>query len=212
VLPLETVASIESRRERDPNWWRVYGLGEVGKIEGLVHPAFTLVEDMPQGGIEFYGLDFGYSNDPTALVRCLVIGDDLYTDQLIFERGLTNDQIAHRMESLGVRKNYDEIFADAAEPKSITEIRQYGYNIKGCPKGPDSLDAGIQRVNQYRQHITKRSLDLIKEQRNYRYIEDSAGRITNKPMDDYNHGMDARRYAIMGKFGKQHGYAGLVAY
>ena len=198
VLPPETVAKIESRRG-DPNWWHVYGLGEVGNIEGLVHPSFSVVDEMPSGGIEFYGLDYGYSQDPTALVRNVILGQDLYSDQLIYESGLMNDQIAKRFEQVGVRKNYDEIFADAAEPKSAAEIRRYGYNIRGAPKGEDSVRTGIQLVNQYKQHWTKRSVDCIKEQRNYRYIETADGKITEKPMDDFNHGMDARRYALAGK-------------
>lgn len=199
VLPNEIVQSIESRKLTDPNWWRVYGLGEVGNIEGLVHPLFSVIDELPEGGMRFYGLDFGFSNDPTSLVHNVIKGDDLSSDQVIYEAGLTNDQIAKRMEQAGVRKGYDEIFADAAEPKSIAEIKRHGFNIKPAPKGSDSVIAGIQKVNQYRQHWTKRSVDCIKEQRNYRYIEDKDGRITNKPIDDYNHGMDGRRYAVIGK-------------
>lgn len=199
VLPPSIVESIESRRAKDTNWWRVYGLGEVGNIEGLVHSTFTQTESLPDGGLEFYGLDFGFSNDPTALVKCVIKGDNLYSDQLIYEKGLTNDQIAKRLESFGVRKGYDEILADAAEPKSIEEIKAYGYNIKAAPKGPDSVLAGIQKLNQYNQYWTKRSVDGIKEQRNYRYIETNDGKITNKPIDDFNHLMDARRYALVGK-------------
>ena len=199
-LPVEIVKAIESHRERDPNWWRVFGLGEVGKLEGLVHPNFQIVDSIPDGNfIEFYGLDFGFSSDPTALVKCIAAGDELLCDLLIYEKGLTNQQIAARMESLGVRKRYDEIYADCAEPKSIHEIALYGYNIKQAPKGPDSVLSGIQKVNQFRQYWTKRSIEAIKEQRNYRYIEDSSGKMTNKPMDDFNHAMDARRYAIFSK-------------
>jgi phage terminase large subunit len=189
VLPITTVQRIESRRLTDPNWWRVYGLGEIGNVEGLVHPLFDQVETMPEseGGVEFYGLDFGYSQDPASLVRCVLKGQDLFCDQLLYETGLTNDEIAARFVSLGLRKNFDEVFADAAEPKSIEEIRRYGFNIKPAPKGPGSIGSGIQRVNQYRQHWTKRSVDAIKEQRNYRYVEDGDGRITDKPVDAQNH-------------------------
>jgi len=198
VLPPEIVERIEGRKH-DANWWRVYGLGEVGNIEGLVHSTFGQVDAMPDNGIEFLGLDFGFSNDPTALVHCKIVGDELYCDQIIYEKGLTNDQIAKRMEAAGVQKNYDEIFCDAAEPKSAQEIRAYGFNVKSAPKGPDSVLTGIQRVNQYKQFWTKRSVDGIREQRNYRYIEDANGKITNKPIDDFNHLMDARRYAVISK-------------
>jgi len=101
-----------------------------------------------------------------------------------------------RMIELGVRRGYDMVIADSAEPKSIQEIAEYGFNILPARKGRDSLANGIQVVNQYRQHWTKRSVNCIKEQRNYRYIENKDGQLTNKPMDIYNHGMDARRYPV----------------
>ena len=129
-VPAAVVERIELRRGRDPNWWRVYGMGEVGAAEGLVHPVFHAVDAMPEGGNVIYGLDFGYANDPTALVRCVVKGDELYCDELLYEAGLTNRQIALRLEALGARKGYDEIVADAAEPKSIDEIKLYGWNIR----------------------------------------------------------------------------------
>jgi phage terminase large subunit len=200
VLPPEIVLSIESRKDKDPNWWRVYGLGEVGNIEGLCHPYMRTVPDIPDGGARVFGIDFGFGGDPCCLTENVVIGDDLYSDQLIYEKGLLNSQLAARFASLGIRKHYDEIYADSAEPKSIAELCAYGYNVKACPKGADSVVHGIQFVNRYRQHWTTRSLEAIKEQRNYRYIEDRDGRLTEKPMDDYNHGMDSRRYAIVGKF------------
>ena len=103
------------------------------------------------------------------------------------------------MKSLGVREGYDEIFADAAEPKSIDEIHLQGFNVKPAPKGPDSIVQGIQKINQYKQHWTKRSINSIKEQRNYRYIQDKDGKYTNKPIDNWNHAMDARRYGLIGK-------------
>jgi phage terminase large subunit len=200
VLPKDTIDKIESRRERNPNWWNVYGLGLVGNIEGLVHPLFTTCDEMPLpgSGTEFYGLDFGFT-DETSLIKCIVVGDQLYCDQLIYETGLTNPQISRRMESLGVRKNHDEIFADSAEPKSIKEIASYGFNIKGVEKGPDSVRAGILKVNEYRQVWTKRSVDSIKEQRNFRYIQKDDGTFTDKPMDDFGHSMAARRYAVISK-------------
>jgi phage terminase large subunit len=198
-LPQSIIYKIESRKDRDPNWWRVYGLGEVGNMEGLVHSVFNQ-EAMPEGkGRVFYGLDFGYTNDPTALVKCIEIGEDLYCDELIYETGLNNQQIAKRLETIGLKKNETEIFADNSEPKSIDEIHLCGWNIKPAPKGPDSVLNGIQRINQFRQHWTNRSLNAIKEMRSYRYIQDKDGKLTNQPRDDFNHAMDARRYAVIGK-------------
>jgi phage terminase large subunit len=105
------------------------------------------------------------------------------------------------MVELGVRKNYDQIWADGARPEAIEEIRQYGFNIQAAEKGPGSLEDGIDTVNKYRQHWAPRSINSIKEQRNYRFITDANGKPTKKPMDSFNHSMDGRRYSVvmMGK-------------
>ncbi len=199
VLPIEVIANIESNKDKDPNWWNVYGLGKLGKVEGLVYPYFEQVDALP-GGDVFYGLDFGYSNDPTALVANVIVGDALYSQELIYETGLTNDMIAHRMDEVGVKRNYDEIHAESAEPKSIDEIHAYGFNIKGAPKGPGSVEYGHQKVRQYKQYWTKDSLNCIKEQRNFRYVPDKNGKLTEKTTHTFSHGMDARRYGLIGKF------------
>jgi phage terminase large subunit len=199
VLPPEVVANIESNRDKDPNWWAIYGEGKLGKIEGLVFPVFKQCKELPAGDI-FYGLDFGFSTDVTALIKNVVVGDKLYSQQLIYERGLTNPDIAARMTELGVTKHSDEIFADSAEPKSIEEIYQHGFNIKGAPKGPGSVEYGRQKIRQYYQHWTEDSLECIKEQRNHRYLPDKNGKLTDKTTHQWSHGCDdARRYAIMGK-------------
>lgn len=195
VLPPQTVLDIESYRYKDPNWWNIYGLGLLGKIEGLVHPNFEQVEELPKGNY-FYGLDFGFTDDPTVLVRNVISGDALYSEELIYERGLTNDMISRGMDLANVRQNYDEIWADSAEPKSIEEISLKHYNIKPCEKGQGSVQFGIQKVNQYRQFWTKDSVNCIKEQRNFRYIQDKNGKFTEKTTHKWSHGMDARRYAV----------------
>ena len=198
VLPTEVVANIESNRDKDPNWWNVYGLGRLGRIEGLVYPSFNLCDILPVQGQLVYGLDFGFSGDPSVLTRNKLFADEIYSEELIFERGLTNQDIAVMMVELGVAKHSDEIWADAAEPKSIEEIYQYGFNIKGAPKGPGSVEYGHQKVRQYRQFWTKDSLNCIKEQRNFRYMPDKNGKLTEKTTHIYSHGMDSRRYAVMG--------------
>jgi len=195
VLPPEVVANIESNRDKDPNWWSIYGLGLVGKVEGLVYPYFEQEDALPTGGNEFFGLDFGYSTDPTALVKCVIRGEELHCQELIYEKGLGNDAIAHRMSELGIRKHHDLIIADSAEPKSIDEIRRYGFNIQGCSKGPGSVEHGEQKVRQYKQFWTKDSLNGIKEQRNFRYIPDKDGKLTDKTNHTFSHLMDSRRYA-----------------
>ena len=198
VLPADVIRNIESNKDTNPNWWNVYGLGLIGKVEGLVYPFFEQCDALPAGDI-FYGLDFGYSNDPTALVKCVIVGDRLYCQELIYENGLTNDAIAHKMDELGVKRGYDEIFADAAEPKSIDEIHAFGFNVKPAPKGEGSVDFGHQKIRQYKQVWTKDSLNCIKEQRNFRYILDKNGKLTDKTTHTWSHGMDARRYGVVGK-------------
>lgn len=194
-LPPAIVKDIESRRETDPNWWHVFGEGKTGILVGLVHSKFDTVETLPEGGSVSYGLDFGFANSPTALVKNVIIEDRLYSQELIYEKGLTNDDLARRMEELGVRKGYDEIFADSAEPKSIEEIYRFGFDIK--PAFSKAVTQGIQKVNQYKQFWTADSVNGIKEQRNYRYVTDKHGDFTNCPSKVWDHLMDARRYAIM---------------
>ncbi len=198
VIPPEVVRNIEDMGARDPNWAHVYLEGLLGKIEGLVYPHFQQCEALPAGDA-FYGLDFGFSDDPAVLVKNVIQGDNLYSEELIYQRGMTNQDIAARMAELGIRKGYDEIWADSAEPKSIEEIHQRGFLIKPCAKGQGSVEYGHQRVRSFNQFWTKNSLNCIKEQRNFRYIPDKDGKYTEKTMHLFSHGMDARRYGVMGK-------------
>ncbi|OGO05589.1 MAG: hypothetical protein A2Y91_00280 [Chloroflexi bacterium RBG_13_54_8] len=196
VLPASVVANIESQRDKDPNWWNIYGLGELGKIEGRVYPSFQQIDELPDGRA-FYGLDFGFSGDPAVLTKHVIVGANLYSQELIYQRGLTNDQIAREMDLAKVSKS-DPVLADAAEPKSIEEIRQKGFNILATEKGKGSVEYGIQKVNQFYQFWTKDSLNCIKEQRNFRYIKDNDGRFTDRTTHEWSHGMDSRRYALAG--------------
>lgn len=198
VLSPGIVDNLIATGRQDPNFQNIYVLGRLGKIEGLVYPMFGQVKEMPQGDC-FYGLDFGFATDMTALVKVHLVGDSLYSQELIYERGLTNQDIADRMVELGLRKHYDEIFADSAEPKSIEEIYQRGFNIKPCIKGAGSVEFGHQRVRQFKQFWTEDSVNCIKEQRNFRYLPDRDGKLTDKTAHQWSHGMDARRYGIVGK-------------
>lgn len=197
VLPPEVIANIESNKDKDPNWWNIYGLGLIGKVEGLVYPQDNQVDELPNQGELVYGLDFGFSGDPASLTKHRIFPDELYSRELFHERGLTNQDIGARMLELGVSK-FDVIWADSAEPKSIEEIYQLGFNIKGAPKGPGSVEYGHQKVRQYKQYWTKDSTNCIKEQRNFRYVMDKNGKLTEKTTHIWSHGMDSRRYAVMG--------------
>jgi phage terminase large subunit len=196
VVPAEIIQNILRTGERDPNWANIYLEGRIGKVEGLVYPYFEIEDALPKGRAVF-GLDFGFSTDVTALGKHVITGDEIHSQELIYEAGLTNDAIARRMDELGIKRHYDEIFADSAEPKSIEEIHRFGFNIKGAPKGADSVEFGHQKVRQYKQFWTKDSLNGIKEQRNFRYITDKDGKLTSKTTHSFSHLMDARRYAIM---------------
>lgn len=181
VLQQAIVDKIESRRG-DKNWFRVYGLGEIGSTEGLVFPDFIIIDKFPEHETEkcFYGLDFGFSSDPSALSKLLVKGDNLYAHELLYQTNLTNQQLARRFEQLGVSKNYDEIYCDSAEPKSIEELKREGYNARPALKGPDSVIAGIRKLQEYKINVTKDSTNLIKELRGLQYQETGEDAEGNK--------------------------------
>lgn len=196
-LDKRIIASIEARRGLDPNWWRVYGEGQVGKLEGLILPDFELIDEMPDIPVTL-GLDFGFTNDPSALVQMGVDGRTIYLDELFYEYGLTNPAIADKMEKLGVPQT-QLIYADSAEPKSIQEIRNKGYLIKPCVKGKDRIHAEIDYLRSHKVKITKKSTNLIKELRGWTYIIDDDEKITNTPAEVVDHAIDGVRYSLTGK-------------
>jgi phage terminase large subunit len=196
VLPREVIANIESNKS-DPNWWNIYGLGRIGKIEGLVYPHFEQIDKLPDRGDVIFGLDFGFSGDPASLTKNIITPQEIYSEELIYETNLTNADISARMTDLGLTKHYDLIGADSAEPKSIEELFRMGWDIKPVSKGPGSVEFGHQVVRQRKQYWTSDSLNCIKEQRNFRYIQDKMGRYTERTTHQFSHGMDSRRYAVM---------------
>ncbi len=198
VAPPEAIAKIVANKDKDPNWFRIYGLGLVGMVEGLVYPIFKKCLELPDGGYTFLGLDWGYTVDPTVLTQHVIKGDDLYSKELLYEKGLSNADVAHLMDELGVRRHYDEIWADNEDPKAIDEIHAYGFNIKGAPKGPGSVEYGHQKVRQYNHYWTEDSPNCIRDQLNYRYIADKNGELTKKTTHRFSHGMDSCRYAVVG--------------
>lgn len=194
-------AEIERLKDIDANYWRVYGLGERGQSRSLVYSFSTCKEIPKEAKLISYGLDFGFSNDPTALVRTYLDNDNMYVDELIYRTGMTNQDIAKEMQNLGLDKS-NEVFADSAEPKSIEEIYRMGWNVKPTIKG--AINLGIDIIRRYRLFATERSYNLIKELRNYKYIEDKNGQMTNKPVDNFNHGLDAMRYSVVNKISNSH--------
>lgn len=192
---------IERLRGIDENYWRVYGLGERGQARSLVY-TFTTCKEIPkEAKLVSYGLDFGYSSDPTSLVRTYILDDNMYVDELLYRTGMTNQDIANEMKVLGLDRS-NEVFADSAEPKSIEEIYRMGWNVKPTIKG--SINIGIDIIRRYKLHATESSFNLIKELRNYKFIEDKNGHMTNKPVDNFNHALDALRYSVVNKISKSH--------
>ena len=184
------------RAGKDSNYRKVYLEGEPGTLEGLVFESFNIVSELPEGLNFVYGLDFGYSNDPTALIKIAIQGENIYIDELIYRTGLTNSDILALFRDLKLKSSYDEIIADSAEPKSIEDILRGGYNVKPSVKGQDSVRQGIDVIKQFNICVTQRSTNIIKELRNYAWILDKNDNPTNKPSDIFNHAMDALRYGV----------------
>lgn len=199
-LEESTISEIQRLKEIDENLYRVFSEGQRGVATETIFPTFNIVDDIPDNAKEIaLGLDFGYSADPTSLVKVYKHDLDLYVDELLYEKGLTNQDIAYKIKELGIDRSI-EIYADSAEPKSIEEIyRMGGINIKPAKKGADSIRIGIDVIKRHKLNITKRSFNAIKELRNYKWIKDKNNEITNKPIDAYNHAIDALRYVALNK-------------
>jgi phage terminase large subunit len=194
ALDESIVREIESRKD-NKQFWQVYGLGLLGEAEGRVYTGWQIIDDIPhEARLERYGLDFGYSNDPTAIVAIYYYNGGYILDKITYQKGLSNKQIADILQN----QPTSIVIADSAEPKSIDELKLYGVNVIPVKKGQDSVVQGIQYVKDQRISITKRSVNGLKEYRNYLWLTDKDGRILNKPIDMWNHFLDAARYGFDG--------------
>lgn len=199
ILSYEPTPENEARGTANKYKWMVYGLGQLGRLEGLVFPKFDVTNKWPeQYKWRIFGMDFGFSNDPTTLIEVRYSHGELYAKELIFERGLTNPDISVKLNKIGFNKN-DLIVADSAEPKSIEELRRRGWNVTGAIKGTDSINQGIDAMKRYQIFIHSGSKNLIEEFSSYQWKENRNGESTNKPVDDFNHGIDAFRYSLTKK-------------
>ena len=200
ALSDDVVNALESRRKKAntstywQNWCRVYLDGEIGTLEGVCIPEWKEIELPDEARLLCYGLDFGYSLDPTALVALYKYNDSYIFDEVIYRKGLLNSDISNLLNSNNIREH---IYADSAEPKSIEELRQRGHSISGCSKGRDSIVYGIELINQNEIYVTSRSENLKNELRNYSWQKDRLGNTIKKPVDAFNHAIDAARYAMM---------------
>jgi phage terminase large subunit len=186
------VDEIESHKY-DKNWWTVYGMGQLGVIESRIYKDWNIIDEVPfEARLERYGLDFGYSNDPTSIIAVYYYNGGYILDEICYQKGLLNKPIADILKTVPKALT----IADQSEPKSIDEIRLHGLTVLPCQKGPGSVNRGIGYVQQQKISITKRSVSTIKEYRNYNWITDKDGKITNDPNEFNNHSMDALRYAV----------------
>jgi len=194
ALNKEIVKAIESRKGR-AGWWQVFGLGELGDVEGKIYQGWQIIDEIPhEARLERYGLDFGYTNDPTAIVALYYFNGGYIVDEISFTKGLSNKQIADIL----FNQKKAVVVADSAEPKSIDEIRSFGITILPALKGSDSVRQGVQTVQDQQISVTKRSVNIIKEYRNYLWATDKLGNFIrpNEPEHTWSHSMDAIRYAM----------------
>lgn len=189
------IEEIESHKNNKA-WWTVYGLGQLGQLEGRIYTNWNVIDAIPEyARLVRYGLDFGYSIDPTVIIAIYYFQDSFILDEIAYQKGLSNKAIADIL----LNKPRAMVCADSAEPKSIDEIASYGINIIGSKKGPGSVNQGIQYVQSQKISVTSRSLKTIKGYRNYLFITDRNGNVINEPDDtvhEWSNPMDATRYGI----------------
>ena len=179
------------------NWWKVYGLGQIGTLEGVIFNNWQQIDVLPNDArLLGYGVDFGYSNDPTAIVEVYKWNDKRIVNEICYQKELSNSQIAKFI------KTQEDCYCDSAEPKSIAELRAFGINARAVRKGSDSINFGIQVMQEQEYLITKQSTNLINELRKYAWDKDKkTGATLNKPIDMFNHAIDAFRYHEMESIG-----------
>jgi phage terminase large subunit len=175
--------------------WKVYGLGIRACNEQSVFRNFELIDEMPTGfDLRVFGMDFGFTNDPSTLVEVIVSGKNLYLREHLYETGLLNADIYQKVKDIVGTDTY--VVADSAEPKSIVELRLMGLPVIEATKGPDSVKYGVNKILQYKLHLCRKSVNLQNEFRNYRYQVDKEGNVLNIPVDKDNHLIDPVRYAL----------------
>lgn len=196
-LSPEQIREIESNQS-DVNWWRVYGLGLVGQLEGLIFPDFEQVDVWPDviadSIKESYGIDYGFTNDTTAIIHCLTDNRkrEIWLDEVLFRKGMLNEDIAAVLKAENAKA---PIYADSAEPKTNADISRYGFNVTGSYKATKKAEQ-LQLIKGYKLKVTKRSLNIIRELRGYTWQKDKNGDLLNEPIGVQDHSMDAFRYGV----------------
>jgi phage terminase large subunit len=179
----------------DKRKWEIYGLGKRAKIEGLVFETIEIVPEIPKWVKErFTGIDFGYTNDPTAIGEVGIQDNTLYVDELCYR---TRMNIADIIKTLKDVNNDRKIISESADPRLVDEIYHSGFNIHPVEKGKGSVEAGIEKMKTMKICVTERSINAIKEFKNYTYQQDKNGKWLNVPIDDMNHIIDLVRYVVL---------------
>ncbi|MDF2433228.1 MAG: phage terminase large subunit, partial [Mucilaginibacter sp.] len=190
---------IESLKGVDEELWKVYARGLTGKITGLVLNNWHICEAIPPGAtLLAAGLDFGFTNDETGCILVYKQNDELWVNEMFYETGLTNPDIAARLTEAGISKSV-EIIADSAEPKSIEELRRLGWYVTGAKKGADSIKNSIDILKRYTINVTRQSVNLRNELGRYKWKTDGSGKTLNVPVDSWNHLIDPLRYVALNK-------------
>jgi phage terminase large subunit len=194
-LEKQIIEEIERLKEINPEYYKIYGMGIPGNNIGTIF-SINLIEEVPENA-EFvaFGLDYGFTVDPTSLVAIWKRDRDLFIDELIYQKGMVTSDISQRLADLEVGR--EEIWADSAEPRLNEELYRLGFNVKGVRKGKDSIKLGIDLMMQYRLVVTKRSKNIVKEFGEYVWMVDKNGNFENIPVDYSNHAIDAIRYVCM---------------
>lgn len=196
ALSKEIIDSIEQRKNR-AGWWKVYGLGQLGEVEGKIYKDWKIIDEIPhEARLERRGLDFGYTNDPTAVVDIYYYNGGYILDETVYRKGMGNKLIADTINNL--KRPETLIIADSAEPKSIDELKAYKLNVLPTVKGPGSIATGIAFMQSQQISVTSRSSNLINEYRNFLWKTDpKTGKVINVPEPGNDHALDAARYALI---------------
>lgn len=194
-LEQTVIDEIESLQQKNESLWRVYGLGQQAIIEGLVFRGFEIVDKIPSIADKRYiGMDFGFTNDPTAICEVAVYGDILYIDEICYRTEMLSTEIIQVLKTEAPRM---KVISESADPRLIQEIYRAGIDIHPVKKFAGSIEAGLAKMQEYKIVVTKRSVNVAKELKNYTYRQDKEGKWLNAPIDCYNHAIDAVRYVIM---------------
>lgn len=194
-LPKDYIERLLSLEKSNPDLYRMWALGEFVGLSGAIFKNYDIQDPPENAKLLGYGLDFGFADDPLALIAVYQAGQEVYLEELIYSTGLTNQDLIQELRDLGINR-YSEIIADSAEPKSIEELHRAGFNVKPAIKGQDSVRQGIGVMQSIRLHISKNSDNLKKEFASYCWRRDKSGRALPVPIDAWNHGIDAARYRI----------------